>query len=299
MTSTVWSQCVQGAETLDFTREARFSDNRKAAVLSAAGLMPGMRVLEVGCGPGALCRKLAQWLSGESHVTGLDRDTGFVRHARARASQLRLSNVRFIEGDALSLPFDEGAFDACLSHTVLEHVPHLAFLEEQRRVCRVGGHVAVFQIMPEAGVRTHSPSLPGLTPEETELRKPIDEASQRNDRARGIAAYPVSAADLPFLFERAGLQQVRVDAIAFPVAIDNADLSGVEREAIVRSEEALARESLEIGLRQADTPLPPQQERRLRELTESRLAARRAALAGGQRFWQYSVTLALAASGIK
>jgi SAM-dependent methyltransferase len=74
--STLWSWAIQGILALNLSREARFQDDRKDLLLRLLRLRPGIKVLEVGCGPGALAQKLARWLGPSSDVIGLDRDSG-------------------------------------------------------------------------------------------------------------------------------------------------------------------------------------------------------------------------------
>lgn len=128
---------VQKAKTLYRTRSVRFRCDNKDNFINMMGLKDGMSILEVGCGPGLLCHRLAEWLPN-SKITGLDRDENLILYAKNQANTLGVSST-FIQGDALSLPFANNAFDACTSHTVIESVPHAAFLAEQFRVCRPGG----------------------------------------------------------------------------------------------------------------------------------------------------------------
>ena len=94
-------------------------------------------VLDVGCGTGALAFALAPSVA---EVVGLDVDGEYLAAARASAP----ANVRFVEADAVALPFEYAQFDIAGSHRVLHHVrrPELA-LSELARVTRSGGRVFV------------------------------------------------------------------------------------------------------------------------------------------------------------
>ncbi len=75
-----------------------------------AGLQPGMRVLDVGGGLGGPARTLA--VEFGCRVTAVDLTESYVRAATMLTERLRLANrVRHHVGDALALPFDDGAFD--------------------------------------------------------------------------------------------------------------------------------------------------------------------------------------------
>ena len=103
------------------------------------------RVLDSGSGPGALAFALAPHVR---EVVALDLVPELLEEGRRRAE--RYPNVRFVEGDATSLPFELGAFDLAGSLRTLHHIarPELA-VAELVRVTRPGGRVLVIdQIAP-------------------------------------------------------------------------------------------------------------------------------------------------------
>jgi SAM-dependent methyltransferase len=100
------------------------------------------RVLEVGCGTGAISRRLAQ-VAGVAEVVGVDPSTGLLDRARTLAAQV--PHLSFREADGRELPFEEGTFDVVVAHTVVSHVPEPERLVgEAARVVRRGGTVAFF-----------------------------------------------------------------------------------------------------------------------------------------------------------
>jgi ubiquinone/menaquinone biosynthesis C-methylase UbiE len=125
--------------------ELRAADPQQQAMrqtyLGDIALPEGSRVLEVGCGTGAVTRELAAW-PGVAEVTGIDPSPTFLAAARRLDPP---ANVRFMEGDARALDFQDRSVDAVVFHTTLCHVPgpHLA-LAEAARVLRPGGWLAVF-----------------------------------------------------------------------------------------------------------------------------------------------------------
>ena len=113
---------------------------------SAAYLRPhlraGLRLLDVGCGPGALTLDLARHVpNGE--IVALDRAEDVLDEAR-RTLRESATPVRVMSGDVYQLPFPDGSFDIVHAHQVLQHIsdPSSA-LGEMRRVCAPGGLVAV------------------------------------------------------------------------------------------------------------------------------------------------------------
>src|ERR1043165_4788104 len=115
----------------------RYSDRLAPGRAAAAGVAPAQRVLDGGCGAGALTVVLADIVGGEN-VTGVDPSEPFVEAARSRGPEADLR-----VGPAESLPFEDGAFDAALAQLVFHFVtdPALA-AAEMKRVTRKGGRVA-------------------------------------------------------------------------------------------------------------------------------------------------------------
>ncbi len=115
----------------------RYAGELAEALIAAAGVAPGMRALDVGCGPGALTRALAG-VVGAGHVAAVDPSRPFVAACRDRVPG---ADVR--EGAAEALPFADGAFDAVLSQLVVNFLADApAGVAELRRVARPGAVVA-------------------------------------------------------------------------------------------------------------------------------------------------------------
>src|SRR4051794_14092568 len=119
----------------------RTAENSAGYLLPA--LVPGTRLLDVGCGPGTITIDLAARLvPGE--VVGVDRSERVLQDAREAAEAAGAANVTFQVADAYALPFEDGAFDVVHAHQVLQHLTDpVAALREMRRVTRPGGIVAV------------------------------------------------------------------------------------------------------------------------------------------------------------
>lgn len=108
-------------------------------------LAPGLRVLELGCGPATDTIALAQLVGPTGRVVGVDHDPEMVLAARARARAAGVERwTEHIEADALALPFAAGAFERVRAERVFQHLarPREA-LAELVRVTAPGGIVGV------------------------------------------------------------------------------------------------------------------------------------------------------------
>ncbi|MDA8291317.1 MAG: methyltransferase domain-containing protein [Actinomycetota bacterium] len=105
-------------------------------------LVPGQRVLDVGCGPGTITAGLAS-LVAPGTVVGVDAAGGILAEARATVAAQGAETVLIEQADVLALPYEDGSFDVVHAHQVLQHLADpVAALREMRRVCRAGGVVA-------------------------------------------------------------------------------------------------------------------------------------------------------------
>jgi len=115
---------------------------QRARVLNLLAPCAGERVLDIGCGPGFLVHDLAGAVGATGHTTGLDNSASMLALALHRCRAL--ANAHFANGDALSLPFDDDAFDAAVVTQVYEYVPDIEkALGELRRVVRPGGRALI------------------------------------------------------------------------------------------------------------------------------------------------------------
>ena len=115
----------------------RYSRDLAPRLIEFAGVEPGMRVLDVGCGPGALAERLAS-LAGSELVGAADPSEPF---AAACAERVPGADVR--RADAEELPWRDGAFDAALAQLVVNFMRDADLgVAEMRRVVRSAGIVA-------------------------------------------------------------------------------------------------------------------------------------------------------------
>ena len=115
----------------------------EAAAFLLPALKPGMRLLDVGCGPGSITRGLAERLA-PGEVVGVDLSRETLASARADAAARGLTNLRYEEASVYALPFPDASFDVAYAHQVSQHLREpAAALAEMLRVVRPGGLVGV------------------------------------------------------------------------------------------------------------------------------------------------------------
>jgi SAM-dependent methyltransferase len=107
----------------------------------AERLSPGLSVLDVGCGTGAITKGIAEAVGPGGTVVGVDRDPAHVERARAHCA--RLPNLRFDEGDATRLAF-EAAFDIVTAARALQWIAGVgAAVRSMVRATRPGGRLVL------------------------------------------------------------------------------------------------------------------------------------------------------------
>lgn len=106
-------------------RQSLFFAEPTADVLQRAGLKPGMRVLDVGCGVGDVTLEAARIVGPEGSVLGIDKSDQAVAIGTRRAEAAGLKNIKF---DVVDLNgFDPGEkFDAIIGRFILLHMPNPA-----------------------------------------------------------------------------------------------------------------------------------------------------------------------------
>lgn len=117
---------------------------QRRAVRAALALRPGEKVLDIGSGPGLLAHEVAAEVGAAGSVDGIDPSESMLTLARRRRPPDGAAEMRFVAGDACTLPFADGSFDAVVSTQVYEYVQEMpAALGEAYRVLRPGGRLLV------------------------------------------------------------------------------------------------------------------------------------------------------------
>jgi ubiquinone/menaquinone biosynthesis C-methylase UbiE len=117
----------------------------RARAWQLLGLLPGARVLDIGCGPGTATVGLAARVGMFGSVIGIDSDPEMVKSADATVRAAGVAGwTRHQEGNATHLPFPPATFDACYCERVLQHLAAdqaVRAVAEAARVTRPGGAI--------------------------------------------------------------------------------------------------------------------------------------------------------------
>jgi ubiquinone/menaquinone biosynthesis C-methylase UbiE len=196
---------MPGAETFHGPADAyerligRYGPSLAAALVEFAGIEPGMRALDVGAGPGALARVLAERL-GPENVAAAEPSEPFAAGFRER-----LPDVEVAVAPAESLPFEDASFDAALSQLVLNFMADTeAGVAELARVTRPGGVVASCVWDYAEGMTLLRAFWDAAREVEPERGGAADEA---------VTMRSLDEAELAELWHGAGLEDVRTDRL--------------------------------------------------------------------------------------
>jgi SAM-dependent methyltransferase len=195
------------AETYD-RHVGRYAPALGSALVEFAGIEPGMRALDVGCGPGALTAQLARLL-GPANVRAAEPSEPFAEACRERVG------VEVVSAPAEALPFEDEVFDAALSQLVVNFMSDAeAGVGEMARVTTPGGLVASC-VWDYAGEMT--------------LLRAFWDAAREVDPQRGAVADEgvvmrwCAEGELGELWQAAGLRDVRTGALVVSAAYADFD----------------------------------------------------------------------------
>lgn len=118
-----------------------------AHLAKALAFQTGQKILDVGCGIGGAARFFAS--NYDLHVTGIDLTESYIEAATTLSAAVGLSNsVRFMTGNALSLPFENETFDGAYSiHTAMNIADKAKLYQEIRRVLKRGAVFGLYDIL--------------------------------------------------------------------------------------------------------------------------------------------------------
>jgi ubiquinone/menaquinone biosynthesis C-methylase UbiE len=193
---------LQGRMHAEFTEHA----------LRLAGLRSGMRVLDMGCGPGDVSFIAARLVGPTGTVLGVDASADVIEVARTRAAEQGVTTVRFAATVIADVSLDEPV-DAVIGRMILIHLPDpIAALRHLGAMVRPGGLVAFCE--PDISAARIVPDLPLWWA----VKDAVDKAFE------GAGSDPTFGAKLHTVFRRAGLAAPRLTLGAPLGAADDEDI---------------------------------------------------------------------------
>ena len=172
-----------------FTQQSGWTRPLRSHLYKKAGLQDASLVLEVGCGTGAILSDLPSLTDARIHGVDLE-------YARLREANMHVASARFVNANALALPYANRLFEICFCHFLLLWVGDpIQVLREMHRVTCKGGAILVMA-EPDYGQRIDTPQ---------EMAR-LGELQTLSLQTQG--ADPTIGSRLPSLFTQAGIHLI-------------------------------------------------------------------------------------------
>ena len=169
-------------------------------IVENLALEAGGEILDVAAGTGHLSRAMAPHVGS---VIAFDLTPEMLEQARLEASRAGLANIEFVQGNAVDLPYGDGAVPMVTSRLAIHHFadPRVQ-VAEMARVCAPGGRVAVVDL---------------VAPDEPDLADSYNRIERLRDPSH---TYAPAAAALVALYQDVGLECVHSASCEVPVAVE-------------------------------------------------------------------------------
>lgn len=287
----IWSKYVQGVKTLYYSRKLRFHDmfRMQYEPLFDLDAKRNLKILEIGCGPGALAGSLHRWYP-EAEITGIDRDSEFIRFAKENEP-----GISFIEGDAASLPFEDCEFDVTVSNTVSEHIEPTAFFSEQLRVLKPGGICLVLSSRKGINIAASCLTL-------SEAEKQFWESVAKYDdsfKKYSVCKYPMSESELPAAMEKYGFIDVHTGFTVVNLTPDNPIFSAQMAHDMINANRYSDLEAIDSVSKSLPEHFKDEKIEEMKRLANLRYDARIDLYDRGEKQWDTDVSVIMAVRGVK
>lgn len=118
--------------------------NQSKIIIENLNLKPGMKIIDIGCGPGRLTIPLALTLGAKGEVLAMDIQTAMIDKVKAKANAKNLNNIKFLNAGIGEGKLSANEFDRALLVTVLGEIPNqIAALEEIFNALKPGGVLSI------------------------------------------------------------------------------------------------------------------------------------------------------------
>lgn len=287
----IWSKYVQGTKTLYYSRKLRFDDMfaGKYKALFDLDENRSLKILEIGCGPGALAGALHRWYPN-AEVIAVDRDSEFVSFATAHEK-----GIEFMEGDATDLPFEDNTFDVTISNTVSEHIESSKFYGEQLRVLKPGGICLV--LSSRKGINLTSGCIT-FNEYEQEFWKKAEQYDDSMEKY-SICKYPMNEAQLPAAMEKYGFNNIRTGYATIDLTPDDPKFSPELARDIINANRYSDLDGIDSVLYSMPEHFTAEETEEMKRLTNVKYDTRIDKYNRGEKQWDTNVSIIMVVRGIK
>ena len=289
--NTIWSTYVQGIGTLYNTRLLRFSDLFEEKYRETFRIDDKRRILEIGCGPGALAESLARWYQS-AQVHGVDRDSNFIAFAKQQNPM-----IQYTEGDATALSFDNESFDVSISNTVAEHIEPSKFYGEQYRVLKENGVCLV--LSARRGIHITASCISEQSEFEKEIWKRAEKQLAEVDEKFSVCAYPQNEAELPLSMEQYGFRNVTTEYLTINLTPDNPIYSKETAHAMINANRQVSLDGADELLRIASDVVTADEVKELKRIINAKYDKRIELYNRGIKQWDTNMSVTMVVRGEK
>ena len=289
--NTIWSTYVQGIGTLYNTRLLRFSDLFQGKYREAFRIDDKERILEIGCGPGALAESLARWYPS-ARVFGVDRDSNFIAFAKQQNPM-----IQYAEGDATALAFEDESVDVTISNTVAEHIEPSKFYGEQYRVLKENGVCLV--LSARRGINIAAPCISERSAFEKEIWVRVEKQLAEVDEKFSVCAYPQNEAELPLCMERYGFRNVTTEYLTVNLTPDNPVYTKEMAHAMINANRQVSLDGADELMRIASDVVTVDEVEELKRIINSKYDKRIELYDKGIKQWDTNLSVTMVVRGEK
>ena len=289
--NTIWSKYVQGINTLYYSRKLRFDDLFSEQYRHLFGLdeKQKLKILEIGCGPGALAGALHRWYP-LAEITAVDRDSEFVRFGTEHEP-----DVYFMEGDATALQFEDNSFDVTISNTVAEHIEPSKFYGEQLRVLKPDGVCLVLSSRKGINIQ---PDYMAFNEYEKRFWKKAEQYDDSMDRF-AVCKYPMSEAKMPVAMSEYGFSGVSTGYATIDLTPDDPKFSAALALDMINANRYIALDGIESVLHTMPKHFSTEEVEEMKRLANAKYDTRIEQYQRGEKQWDTNVSIIMVIRGVK
>lgn len=287
----IWSKYVQGTKTLYYSRKLRFDDifAEQYKALFDLEQNRNLKILEIGCGPGALAGALHRWYPN-AEITAIDRDSEFIRFAKEHET-----GIKFLEGDATALPFEDSSFDVTISNTVSEHIEPSKFYREQLRVLKPSGICLV--LSSRKGININ-PSCITFNDFEQHFWKKAEQYDDSIEKY-SVCKYPMSEAELPIAMEKYGFSDIRTGYATIDLTPDNPKFSAALAHDMINANRYTTLDGIDSVLQTMPEHFTREEVEEMKHLANAKYNTRIKQYDQGEKQWDTNVSIIMVVRGVK